>query len=332
LNGLNGVNQNTYQGTQTQRGENMKVGIVGCGFVGSTAAYAMALNGTASEIVLVDLNAHLARAQAEDILHATPFGSPVRIAAGDYPDLVGAAVVVLACGVGQRTGESRLQLLDRNVQVFSKVTPMVLQYAPDGLLLVASNPVDLITQVVTRLAGISPGRVIGSGTILDTARFRALLGDYLGVAPASVHGYVLGEHGDSEVLAWSSATVGGIPLADFAGQTGRALTGDAKTRIEDGVRRAANRIIEGKGATYYGIGAGLSRIVSAVRDDERALLTVSSVTVGVKEFEGLSLSLPRVVGAAGIMETLRPDLSDAEQAALGKSAKMLRQAAKSVGF
>ena len=310
----------------------MKVGIVGCGFVGSTAAYAMTLNGAASEIVLVDLNANLARAQAEDILHATPFGAPVRIAAGDYPDLEGADLIVLACGVGQRPGESRLQLLSRNVQVFSKVTPMVLQYAPDGLLLVASNPVDLITQVVTSLAGIAPGRVIGSGTILDTARFRALLGDYLGVAPASVHGYVLGEHGDSEVLVWSSATVGGVPLADFAGQTGRALTADAKTRIEDGVRRAACRIIEGKGATYYGIGAGLSRIVSAVRDDEHALLTVSSVTAGVVEFEGLSLSLPRVVGAQGVVATLRPDLSGHEREELNKSADMLREAARSIGF
>jgi L-lactate dehydrogenase len=310
----------------------MKVGIVGCGFVGSTAAYAMALNGAASEIVLVDLNANLARAQAEDILHATPFGVPVRIAAGDYPDLAGADLIVLACGVGQRPGESRLQLLERNVQVFSKVTPMVLKHAPDGLLLVASNPVDLITQVVTSLAGISPGRVIGSGTILDTARFRALLGDYLGVAPASVHGYVLGEHGDSEVLVWSSARVGGVLLADFAGQTGRALTADAKTRIEDGVRRAAYRIIEGKGATYYGIGAGLSRIVRAVRDGEHALLTVSSVTAGVKEFEGLSLSLPRVVGSQGVVATLRPDLSEQEREELNKSAEMLREAARSIGF
>ena len=310
----------------------MKVGIVGCGFVGSTAAYAMTLNGAASEIVLVDLNANLARAQAEDILHATPFGVPVRIAAGDYPDLAGVDLIVLACGVGQRPTESRLELLSRNVQVFSKVIPMVLQYAPETLLLVASNPVDLITQVVTSLAGISPGRVIGSGTILDTARFRALLGDYLGVAPASVHGYVLGEHGDSEVLVWSSATVGGVPLADFAGQTGRALTGDAKTRIEDGVRRAAYRIIEGKGATYYGIGAGLSRIVRAVRDDEHALLTVSSVTAGVKEFEGLSLSLPRVVGAQGVVATLRPDLSGQEREELNKSAEMLREAARSIGF
>lgn len=310
----------------------MKVGIIGCGFVGSTAAYAMALSGTASELVLVDLNQSLARSQAEDILHATPFGSPVRIAAGDYQALAGASVVVLACGVGQRAGETRLQLLDRNVQVFAKVVPQVLQHAPEALLLVAANPVDLITQAVTRISGLAPARVIGTGTILDTARFRALLGEYLGIAPSSVHGYVLGEHGDSEVLVWSSARVGGVLLADFAGQTGRALTDEAKSGIDDGVRRAAYRIIEGKGATYYGIGAGIAKIVSAVRDDERALLTVSSITVGLTEYEGLSLSLPRVVGARGVLTTLRPDLSEQEQALMGKSAEILREAARSIGF
>lgn len=310
----------------------MKVGIIGCGFVGSTAAYAMALNGTASELVLVDLNQSLARSQAEDILHATPFGSPVKVAAGDYPALAGASVVVLACGVGQRPGETRLQLLERNVQVFEKVVPAVLQHAPTALLLVAANPVDLITQAVTGISGLSPARIIGSGTILDTARFRALLGEYLDIAPMSVHGYVLGEHGDSEVLVWSSARVGGVLLADFAGQTGRTLTDEALSGIDDGVRHAAYRIIEGKGATYYGIGAGLSRIVSAVRDDEQALLTVSSVTLGIEEFEGLSLSLPRVVGAQGIVGTLRPDLSDEEYRALEKSAEILREAAQSMGF
>jgi L-lactate dehydrogenase len=310
----------------------MKVGIIGCGFVGSTAAYAMALGGTASELVLVDLNQSLARAQAEDILHATPFGSPVRIAAGDYPALAGASVVVLACGVGQRPGETRLQLLDRNVQVFANVIPRVLQHAPAALLLVAANPVDLLTQAVTGISGLAPARIIGTGTILDTARFRTLLGEYLGVAPSSVHGYVLGEHGDSEVLVWSSARVGGVLLADFAGQTGRALTDEAKSGIDDGVRRAAYRIIEGKGATYYGIGAGIAKIVSAVRDDERALLTVSSVTVGLSEYEGLSLSLPRVVGAGGVLTTLRPDLSEQERSQLGKSAEVLREAARSIGF
>jgi L-lactate dehydrogenase len=216
----------------------VKVGIVGCGFVGSSAAYAMALKGTPSEMVLVDLNKKLAQGQAEDILHATPFSHPVRVMAGDYPQLDGAGVVILACGVGQRPRETRFQLLERNVEVFKKVVPQVLQFAPEALLLAVSNPVDVITQVVTKLSGLSPAKVIGSGTILDTARFRALLGEHLGVAPVSVHGYVLGEHGDSEVLVWSSAKVGGVSIRDYAIQMGLSVTEETKLQIDDGVRRA----------------------------------------------------------------------------------------------
>jgi L-lactate dehydrogenase len=308
----------------------MKVGIVGCGFVGSSAAYAMALKGTPSEIVLVDLNKKLAQAQAEDILHATPFSHPVRVVAGDYPQLEGAGIVILACGVGQRPGETRLQLLERNVEVFKKVVPQVLQFAPEAVLLAVSNPVDVITQVVTKLSGLSPAKVIGSGTILDTARFRALLGEHLGVAPVSVHGYVLGEHGDSEVLVWSSAKAGGVSIQDYARQMGVGLTQEMKLKIDDGVRRAAYRIIEGKGATYYGIGAGIAQIVQAIRDDERRVLTVSSLTTGMEAFKGICLSLPRVVGLKGILTELRPDLSGEDHLALQKSADILKEAVVSL--
>jgi L-lactate dehydrogenase len=310
----------------------MKVGIVGTGFVGSTGAYAIALRGAATELILVDLNKDLARAQAEDILHATPFATPVRVAGGDYPQLEGAALVMLACGVGQRPGETRLQLLERNVQVFQKVVPSVMKYAPETVFLIVSNPVDVMTQVVTRISGLPPGRVIGSGTILDTARFRALLGDHLGVSPQSVHAYVLGEHGDSEVLVWSSAKVGGVPLVDFAEESGRALTEEVKSRIDDGVRRAAYRIIEGKGATYYGIGGGIARIARAIRDDERAVLTVSMLTPEVEAIKEVSLSIPRVVGATGVMATLSPTLSEEEHAAFRKSAEILKEAANEIGY
>ena len=308
----------------------MKVGIVGCGFVGSSAAYAMALKGTPSEMVLVDLNKKLAQGQAEDILHATPFSHPMRVVAGDYPQLEGAGVVILACGVGQRPGETRLQLLERNVEVFKKVVPQVLQFAPEALLLAVSNPVDVITQVVTKLSGLSPAKVIGSGTILDTARFRALLGEHLGVAPVSVHGYVLGEHGDSEVLVWSSAKVGGVSIRDYAMQMGLNVTEEMKLHIDDGVRHAAYRIIENKGATYYGIGAGIAQMVQAIRDDERRVLTVSSLTTGVEPFKGICLSLPRAVGRKGILAELRPDLSSEENLALQKSADILKEAVVSL--
>lgn len=309
----------------------MKVGIVDCGFVGSSGGYAMALKGTVSEIVLVDLNKKLAQGQAEDILHATPFSHPVRVTAGDYPQLANAGVVVLARGVGQRPGETRLQLLERNVEVFKKVIPQVLQYAPEALLLVVSNPVDVITQVVTKLSGVNPAKVIGSGTILDTARFRALLGEHLGVAPVSVHAYALGEHGDSEVLVWSSAKVGGVPIQNFARQMGVSLTEEKKSQIDDGVH-AAYRIIENKGTTYYGIGAGIAQIVQAIRDDERRVLTVSSLTTEAEECKGICLSLPRVVGLNGVLTELQPDLSSEEDLALKKSAEILKEAAVSLNM
>ena len=306
----------------------MKVGIVGSGYVGSSAAYSLTLQGVVSEIVLVDLNEKLAQAQAEDILHATSFSSPVRISAGSYPELSGAEVVVLACGVGQKPGETRLQLLQRNAKVFADVTGKVLAAAPEAILLVASNPVDLITLMVARMTKLPAGRVIGSGTVLDTARFRALLGEHLGLAPHSVHAYVLGEHGDSEVLVWSSARAGGIPLEDFARQTGRTWSDEVRHRIDDGVRRAAYRIIEGKGATYYGIGAGISRLVRAIRNDERGVYTVSAPCRDLPEFSSISLSLPRILGREGIIATLRPSLAPDEQAAMQNSAQVIAAAAE----
>jgi L-lactate dehydrogenase len=310
----------------------MKVGIVGCGFVGSTSAYAMALGGAASEIVLIDLNPKLAQAQAGDILHAVPFAKPARITAGDYTQLEGATVVVLACGVAQRPGETRLQLLERNTRIFTQVVPQVLEYAAEALLLVAANPVDVMTQVVTRISNLPPERVIGSGTILDTARFRTLLGEHLGVASRSVHAYVLGEHGDSEVLVWSSARIGGVPLFDFANQVGRPITEKVKSKIDNGVRRAAYLIIEGKGATYYGIGAGLARIVQAIRDDERAVLTLSSLSMDIEGLNEVSLSLPRVLGSKGIVAELRPALSSEEHIELKNSAQILKDTASQLGY
>lgn len=310
----------------------MKVGIVGCGFVGSSAAYAMTLGGIANELVLVDLNLSLACAQAEDIVHATPFAAPVRIIAGDYAALEGSQLVILACGVGQRPGETRLQLLKRNAEVFETIIPRVISYASGAVLLIASNPVDVITQMACTIAGIPSGRVIGSGTILDTARFRTLIAESLHVSPGSVHAYVLGEHGDSEVLLWSNANVGGVTLTDFANQMGCAVSHETKLRIDEGVRRAAYRIIEGKGATYFGIGAGLARIVRAVRNDERAVLTVSTRAVGIADLADACFSLPRIVGASGVVGTLLPELSEEEHQALTASVEVIQEAAAEVGF
>ena len=305
----------------------MKAGIIGAGMVGSAAAYALALRGGASEVVLVDRNAALARAQAEDIAHAVPFAHPCQIHAGGYDALAGAAVVILAAGVAQKPGESRLSLLARNAEVFAEVIGSVRDAAPDALLLVATNPVDVMTDVARRVSGLPAARVIGSGTILDSARFRALLGDHLGIAAQSVHAYVLGEHGDSEVLGWSSARAGAVPLAGFADQMGAPLTADVRARIDDAVRRAAYRIIEGKGATWYGIGAGLARIVQAIRDDQRAVLSVSATTPEIQGVADVALSLPRVIGRAGVIATLLPDLDADEATALRASAELLAETA-----
>ncbi|MBY6154733.1 L-lactate dehydrogenase [Vannielia litorea] len=302
----------------------MKLGIVGAGMVGSAAAYACGLLGQARHIVLVDANAALARAQTEDIAHAMPFASACTLEAGGFDALAGADVVIIAAGVAQKPGESRLDLLTRNAAVFREVLEGITRHAPDALLLIASNPVDIMTGITTRLAGLQPARVIGSGTILDTARFRHLLGSELGVDPRSVHAYVLGEHGDSEVLAWSSARVGALPLEEVAAQVGRPLGREARDRIDEGVRRAAYTIIEGKGATWYGIGAGLARLVGAIGGDEASVHSVSIVTPHIAGVSYVPFSLPRLIGAKGVLADLPPELSPQETADLARSAKLLK--------
>jgi L-lactate dehydrogenase len=308
----------------------MKVGIIGAGMVGSTAGYALALTGTASEVVLVDMNRALALAQAEDIAHATPFHSATKVSAGGYDALEGAGVVILAAGVSQKPGEDRLSLLERNAEVFRSIVGEVLSVAPQAILLIASNPVDIMTDIATRLSGLAPCRVIGSGTILDTARFRTLLGRHLGISSQSVHAYVLGEHGDSEVLTWSNALAGSVSVASFADQVGKPLSDAIRADIDDNVRNAAYRIIEGKGATYYGIGAGLQRIVKAIALDQRAVLSVSMVTPEVEGIVDVALSLPRVIGASGVLADLFPDLDDGEHKALARSAGIIKEKTGSI--
>ncbi|RCW25966.1 malate dehydrogenase (NAD) [Ciceribacter lividus] len=310
----------------------MNIGIVGAGMVGSSAGYALAMTDSVSEIVLVDRNDALARAQAEDISHAVPFVSATTVRSGDYADLVDAGIVILAAGVSQKPGETRLALLERNAEVFREVVGAVGTAAPEAILLVATNPVDIMTAVATKLSGLPSQRVIGSGTILDTARFRSLIGRHLGISPQSVHAYVLGEHGDSEVLAWSNARAGSIALETFADQVGKRLDAAVRQTIDDGVRNAAYRIISGKGATYYGIGAGLARIVKAIAHDQRDVLSVSIVTGMVEDVAEVPLSVPRVIGAAGVLADLFPELDQEEQAALRKSAMLIKQATVSLGL
>lgn len=306
----------------------MKVGIIGSGMVGSTAAFAIALNGAANKVVLVDHRPARAIADAEDILHAMPFGAGTAVLAGDYADLAGASCIIIAAGVAQQPGETRLSLLARNAAVFAEVIPKALAAAPTAVLLIATNPVDIMTLIATRISGLPDGRVIGSGTILDTARFRALLAAHLQISSRSVHAYVLGEHGDSEVLCWSTAQVGGISAFELAQAQGRALDAEVQARIDSGTRRAAYRIIDGKGATWFGIAGGLLRIVQAIARDERVILSVSRVERHAYDLPPVAFSLPRLVGAAGIVDTLRPQLDAEESQRLRQSAELLAAAAE----
>lgn len=301
-----------------------RVAVVGAGNVGSTFAYSLVLSGLASELVLIDADERRAEGEAMDLSHAVPFSRPVRVSAGGYGDTAGAAITVVAAGTAQRTGETRLDLVRRNDAIFASIIPAIAEANPDGIILVATNPVDVLTYRSLDYSGLPPSRVIGSGTILDTARFRALLADRFDVDPRSIHAFIIGEHGDSEVPVWSSAHIGGMALDDYSAAHGFEFPATARTEVFEATRDAAYHIIERKGATYYAVAAGLLRIVEAILRNQRTVLSVSS---RITDFYGISdvcLSLPTVVGRSGIERVLRIDLSSAEAAALRQSAAVLR--------
>lgn len=313
----------------------MKVGIIGAGAVGAATAYAMVMRGVAREIVLVDLNKERAQAEADDILHAVPFAHPVRVSAGDYPQLTGSRVVIITAGTAQRPGETRLELLSRNAAIFKQIIPRVIENARDAILLVATNPVDVLTHLTADIAdryGIHRSRVIGSGTTLDTARFRALLGQHLGIDAPHIHGYVLGEHGDSEIFPWSLVTIGGVPLEEFCRQWDICTDERVRANIEDRVRGAAYAIIQGKGSTSFGIGSAMTRIVEVILRDQRALLTVCTPVRDVGGVSNVTISLPHLVGGAGILDTILLPLSlnTEEEKALSASARVVKEAYESL--
>ena len=305
----------------------MKTGIVGSGLVGSTAAYALVMRGVGRRVVLVDQNRARAESEADDILHAVPFAHPLEVTAGDYADLAGCKVVIVSAGVGQKPGETRLQLLGRNAEVFKQVIPRILEYAPQAILLIATNPVDVMTHLAARYAGefgVPSGRVIGSGTTLDTARLRSLIGRQLNIDSQHIHAYVLGEHGDSEVIPWSLVTVGGIPLEEFCTGGEISICPEDYAAIDEKVRRAAYHIIEGKGATYYGIGSAIARIVEVILQGERSILTVCTPMEDVAGVKDVTISVPNLLGGEGIIKTFIPNLNQTETTALRISADLVR--------
>lgn len=302
-----------------------KVGLIGAGMVGASFAYSLMQHGVANELVLIDADAGRAEGEVMDLNHGLPFVRPIRIYAGDYADLAGADVIVICAGVGQRPGQTRLELLQTNAGIFRSIVPNILKVTQDAIIVVATNPVDILTQITAEIVGAGCCNVLGSGTILDTARLRYMLGAHYGVDSRSVHAYVVGEHGDSELALWSLANIAGVRLTDFVGANGQGYDPQALENIFHQTRNAAYEIIQRKKATYYAIGLGLLSIVEAVLRDQHTVMTVSSPLSGQYGVREISISMPAIVGRRGVEEVLNLPLSDSELSAFQYSAQTLKE-------
>lgn len=306
-----------------------KVVIIGTGFVGSSYAYSLLNQGIVNELVLVDLNKERADGEARDLNHGMPFGSPMKIRAGDYDECSNADLVVITAGANQAPGETRLDLAAKNAKIMTGIVTSIMKSGFKGILLVATNPVDVLSHVALEVSGLPKERVIGSGTILDTARFRYLLSEYFQVDSRNVHAYIMGEHGDSELPVWSHVQIGGVPLEKY-GQISEVEQDEDMKRIFENVRDAAYHIIERKGATYYGIGLGLARLTKAILYNENSIVTVSTLFEGQYGIEGVYLGVPAVVNEYGVREVLELDLSQQELIQLQKSATILKEMTEKV--
>ncbi len=300
------------------------IGIVGTGQVGVAAAYALFMRGLASEIILIDKDAKRAEGEAMDLMHGQAFFENITVRAGDYRDLSSAQLVVITAGVAQKPGENRLDLLNRNAAVFSEIVGQLDRHSPRSVLVIASNPVDILSYVTQKISRRDPCRVIGTGTMLDTGRFRALLGRHYGVDPRSVHAYILGEHGDTEVPVWSAANIGGVPLVDHS-ICGKPFQAAEMNRLFDQVRNAAYEIIDRKGYTNTAIGMAIVRLVQAVLEDQKTVLPVSRMLTGEYGLTDVCLSIPSVIGINGVQDAILPSLSDTELGALQHSARVLQE-------
>jgi L-lactate dehydrogenase len=306
-----------------------KIALIGTGFVGSSYAYAVLNQGLANELVLIDINKKKAEGDAMDLNHALPFGSPMRIWAGDYSDCRDADLVVITAGANQQPGETRLDLVDKNAKIFQSIIGEVMKSGFDGLFLVATNPVDILSYATWKYSGMPAHRVIGSGTILDTARLRYLLGEAYQVNPQNVHAYIIGEHGDTELPVWSHAHIGTRPISDYL-RDGSGPNQDELEQIFVNVRDAAYHIIERKGATYYGIAMGLARLTRAILNDENSVLTVSTLLRGEYGLKDIYIGVPAVVNRSGIREVIELNLQEQELEKLHHSAQVLSQVLKKV--
>lgn len=301
-----------------------KVAIIGCGFVGSASAFSLMQSGLFSEMVLIDADVNRAEGEALDISHGVPFARPMKIYAGNYDDIVDASIIVITAGANQKPDETRLDLVHKNVDIYKQIIPEISKRNCKGILLIVSNPVDILTYVAVKLSGFDENRVIGSGTVLDTARLKYLLGEHLEVDSRTIHAFIIGEHGDSEMAAWSSANVSGIPINTFCEMRGHFHHQKAMQEIADAVKNSAYEIISKKRATYYGIAMSVKRICEAIIRDEKSILPISSIMHGEYGIEDVSLSMPAIVGKSGVEAKVPIVLNELERTKLEQSADMLK--------
>jgi len=307
-----------------------KITVIGAGFVGSTTAYTLMISGLVSEIVLIDINKDKAEGEVMDMNHGMPFVKPVKIYNGDYSDCKGSDIVIITAGANQKEGETRIDLVQKNTAIFKNIIGEITKYNKDCILLVVTNPVDILTYVTYKISGFPKNKVIGSGTVLDSARFRYLLGDHTGVDPRNVHAYILGEHGDTEVATWSLANIAGIPMDKYCDECHGCKDSLSRKEIYENVKNAAYDIIKKKGATYYAVALAVRRIVEAIVRDENSILTVSSLLEGQYGIEDVCLSVPTIVNSNGIERILNVELSDKENQLLKNSANALKEVIKTL--
>ncbi len=306
-----------------------KAVMIGCGFVGSATVFCLMQSGLFSEIAMVDTDNGRAEGEALDISHGVPFAKPMKIYAGSYDDVEDASIVIITAGANQKTGETRLDLVNRNIEIFKTIIPEIKKRNFKGILLIVSNPVDILTAVSVKLSGLPAHRVIGSGTVLDTARLKYSIGEQLNVDSRSVHAFIIGEHGDSEIAAYSSANISGIPLNKFCEMRGHYNHEETTSEIAEKVKNSAYEIISRKKATYYGIAMSVKRICEAIVRDEKSILPVSSMMYGEYGISDISLSMPAIVGKNGIETKVPIQLNDEEMLKLQQSAKQLQDVLKS---
>lgn len=302
-----------------------KISIIGAGFVGATSAYALMMRGIASEIVIIDINKDKALGEALDLAHGVSFVNPVDIYSGDYTDIKDSDIIIITAGAAQKPGETRLDLVNKNFDIFKSIIPEIMKHSPNSILLVVSNPVDILTYITYKLSDLPKQKVIGSGTVLDTSRFKYLLSEHFDIDARNIHTYIMGEHGDSEIATWSLTSVAGMNVNEYCSKVCSKCKDLSKDKILEDVKKAAYEVIEKKGATYFAVALAITRIVEAILRDENSILTVSSLLEGQYGIDNIYLGIPSIIGASGIKKVLEVPLNDEELQELTLSANTIKE-------